>query len=560
MHRPSRVLAWFSPANKPRDERGAIAIMVGVLTIVLVGVCSLAVDIGYQRVAARDMQAVADLVALDMARTLKGNTTSTLNGTDEWNAAVAASLARNDNDTVGEPLTVVTCTVAQTELTGAEICATPGIYNPIDGSFVDSGSDGATHVRVITRTKVDFFFPIFANGGWVNKTAYAESAGGACFSIGSYAAELDTGASPILGPLLTALGGNINLTAANYEGLANTNVDLLYFLGADIGAGTMSELIRGDQLVSLGDFYLLAASALRAQSGNTAEVVLLETIAPQVPGTQIPVADLLALGTGGAAGLDSDLNLLDLVTAGAALANKQAGVSLPGLQVNLGPLANVNASVNVIEAPRTYCGRSNDTEAELPQSAAARVQLSADAVNLNLGILNTRVSLSGSVQAASAKGKLEGISCAPNSVVIQVSDALLVIDLRLEVRITALAFLGAITGPILLKADSQIDPTSKELVLDSEDRYDQAFHYDNNSSGLPGITADFSQLRLLGLPLGSVLGIILTPLTDLLINPLLKSLDEVLLTPLLASLGLDISGADVFVHRYPKCDGTALRG
>src|SRR3546814_7650867 len=50
------------PRGRERDESGAVAVMVGLLTVVLVGVCSLAIDIGYQRVAKRDMQAIADIV------------------------------------------------------------------------------------------------------------------------------------------------------------------------------------------------------------------------------------------------------------------------------------------------------------------------------------------------------------------------------------------------------------------------------------------------------------------------------------------------------------------
>ena len=55
------------------DERGAIL----PVTVVLIGafllIASLVVDIGGDRIVRRDMQAVADLVALDMARRLDGS-------------------------------------------------------------------------------------------------------------------------------------------------------------------------------------------------------------------------------------------------------------------------------------------------------------------------------------------------------------------------------------------------------------------------------------------------------------------------------------------------------
>src|SRR3546814_9751778 len=90
--------------------------MVGLLTVVLVGVCSLAIDIGYQRVAKRDMQAIADIVSMDMARKLDGKTTGQLSGST-WNDALADSLNRNDNSSVGEPLTVIPCTARSEEHT-----------------------------------------------------------------------------------------------------------------------------------------------------------------------------------------------------------------------------------------------------------------------------------------------------------------------------------------------------------------------------------------------------------------------------------------------------------
>ena len=60
--------------RRPRaDERGAVAIVVAVLmSAVLVTVAAYAVDLGLQRVARTDMQSLADVVSLDLARELDG--------------------------------------------------------------------------------------------------------------------------------------------------------------------------------------------------------------------------------------------------------------------------------------------------------------------------------------------------------------------------------------------------------------------------------------------------------------------------------------------------------
>ena len=56
------------------------------------------------------------------------------------------------------------------------------------------------------------------------RTAVAGLSSGACFGIGSYAARLDTDSSPVLGELLGALGSGVSLSAADYNGLASTDV------------------------------------------------------------------------------------------------------------------------------------------------------------------------------------------------------------------------------------------------------------------------------------------------------------------------------------------------
>lgn len=548
---------------KPRDERGAVAPFVAVVMVLLVGLASFAVDLGYQRVAARDMQAVADIVAMDMARELDGTKGSVLKNTDRWKDATRASVARNDDSAVGDALEVVPCGTGLNTLPNerAVVCALPGVYDPVSETFSEGGNDAATHVRVVTRTRVDYFFPVFADDGWVTKIAYAEGGGQSCFSVGSYAAQLDSGASPILGPLLGALGSNVNLSALDYRALADAQVGLVDLLGVDVGAGTMGEVLRGNQLLSLRDWYLATATALQQGSGNTAAVGLLQVLAAKVPGMQIPVADLLSLGTGGTAGLDTGLNVLDLITAAAALATKQNGVSLPGLNVNLGPLANVTATASIIEAPRKTCRRKRDTGLPYPNSSAVRVQLSSNALDLKLGILDTKVSLSGSIEVAKAEGRLVDLTCNPNRITIQVNDSIIDVRLRLEVSIKAIfGLIPAISGPIMLTGANPNQGQTKVIDLPDDSKYDVPIRFSNASSGLPAIRTDTSQLRALGLPLGALLDVILAPLTTGLVNPLIQGLDTVLLTPLLRSLGMDLSGADVFIHKYPQCEGAALRG
>ncbi|WP_435771162.1 hypothetical protein [Nocardioides sp. SYSU DS0651] len=510
--------------------------MAVLLAFVLLISAAFAVDLGSQRVVRRDMQALADLVALDLARQLDGRTRGALQG--PMTAARDESVARN-TDNAGDPPTV------SFDL---------GTYD--DGAFVavpDAGVPDA--VRVVADSGVDFVFGGLTGveRGEAVRSAVAQSVGGACFAIGSYAARLDTGASPLLGPLLGALGSNITLSAVDYNGLANARVKLVELLGAEVGALTTEEVLAGSRLVSLGDFYLAAADALDGQS--TANVALLESIAASVGAAQLRVSDILGIATGTGHGLDADLNLLDLVTAAAAAATGEAGLSIPQANVNLGPLAGVTVGLEIIEPPKRGCGRKNHPDARAT-SSQVDLTLSSSLLDLNLGVGRTRVRLSGSVSLASASGQLTDVRCDPAGATVRVADGLLSIDLTLEVTVYALG-IPVVGGPIRITGASD---SSGDAVIEitSDADYDRPVTVHNNSSGLPNLTTRTSGVKLIGLPLGVVLSPILDGLVSGLVNPLVQGLDSALLTPLLRTLGLDLSGADVYLDRVPRCDAPKL--
>lgn len=516
-----------------RDERGAVAVIMGVgVTLVLLLVAAFAVDLGMQRTARRDMQALADVVALDLARNLDGRTRSALAAT--MDAEMAKSVARND-DTLGQA----------PEMTWDLGKMVDGEYEPVGASEVP------TAVKVTADTTIDFAFDGITGvaSGDAARAAVAQSEGGACFSIGSYAARVDTGASPVLGPLLGALGSNINVSAIDYNGLANAHIKLLDLLGVNAGVGTMQALIEGGQLLSLGDFYLATAEVL-SKEGKAAYASLLQSMAVGLDDVDLNVGDLLDLGTGGSNGLDADLNLLDLVTAAAAAATGENALVVPQANVNLGPLANVGVNLSAIEAPRLACGRKNQVSAE---STQVRVNLSASAAKLDLALVGkTDITLSGSVNVAQAKGALTDVRCSPTGLTIVVSDGLLNVDLALEVTVYALG-IPVIGGPITIKGSTTTSGTAN-IEITSDGDYDVPTTIGSGSSGLPTLAVDTSGVKLIGLPLGVVLAPIINGLVSGLVNPLVSALDTNLLSPLLNTLGIDLSGADIYKFRTPKCD------
>ena len=550
-----------------RDEGGAVALVVALVTVaVVIPIAAMGVDLGMQRVARRDMQAIADMVALDMSRQLDGETKySELKNTARWKDGIRRSVARNvgitEDEAVNGPVRMTIdiasdgSVVAVQDHMRVEVSA--GSLDSATGAFtVSSNQQIPEAVRVVASTDVDF---AFASGrGGASRTAIAAGVGGACFKIGSYAAALDSGASPVLDPLLDALGSGVVLTVADYQALAAADVELIDLLAADVGAVTLEEALTGT--VQLSDFYLALASALSRQTDKAAEVTILESIAASVSslGLTIPMADLLDLGTGGAAGLEATLNVLDLATAAAAAATGANGATLPRTGINLGPLAGVDATVDIIAPPKVACGRVQDLAQA--RSSAVDTALSATGLDIDLGpTLRTTVNLAGTVSAASANGLLTDIRCTPDGITVRVSDGLLDVDLALEVSVRSLAGIPLAEGTIELTGQSTSAGDAVVNITQLSD-YDNPVRVTNSSSGLPVISADTSDVELLGLNLGWALSGILDPLSAHLVNPLVAALDDQLLVPLLRELGMDLSGADVFAVPEPRCDMPRLAG
>lgn len=530
--------------DRRADERGAVAVLMGVgIALLLVIISAFAVDLGMQRTARRDMQALADVVALDLSRNLDGRSATALAST--MDSEMAKSLERNA-DTVG---------------TAPDLEWQLGKFK--DGNFaVVSGSAVPNAVQVRANTTVGFALGRLTgmDSGDAHRTAIAQSEGGACYALGSYAARLNTAKSPLLSTLLGPLGSNINVSAIDYNGLATTKISLLDLIGVNLGAGTLEELVQGNQLVSLGQFYVATASVL-SKNGQAAAASVLQAMSVGLNNVKLNAGDLIDLGTTGSNGLDADLNLLDLVTAAAAAATGTNALVIPQASVNLGPLANVGVNLSAIEAPKLACGRKNDTSSKA-ESTQVKINLSAKALNLNLLLAGTDVELSGSVNVAQAVGQLTDVRCSPTGLTIQVGNGLLSVDLKLQVTVYANVLgikIPVVGGPITIKGQSTSGGDAViEIANDSD--YDQLSEVGAGSSGLPVLTVNTSGLALIGLPVGIVLGPIVNTLVSGLVNPLVSSLDSALLTPLLGALGADLSGADIRKFRTPKCDAPKLVG
>lgn len=524
------------------DERGAAAVLMGVgLTLVLVAIAAFSVDLGLQRATRRDMQALADVVALDLARKLDGTSVSALSAT--MNTEMAKSVARN-GDTIGDAPALDW-----------------DLGTMVDGAFVEmSGADVPNAVRVTAETSVDFAFGGVTGvaQGDAGRTAVARAETGACFRVGSYAARIDLGDGAILGPLLQALGTDVGLTVLDAQGLAGADIALLDLVDTGLVAGGFDELVGAD--VSVGDFYLAMADVLQNQGGQGAQVALLQELATvAIKDVVINVADIVGVDSTSSAGLDAVVNVFDLVSTAAFVANGDNAISVPNLNVNVVGLSTLSGNVKVGQKPIQYCGRAKNVSGETSQ---VEVNLSGNLVNLNLGVASISAPISLTLKLAPATVDLDGVACLSPSKRLEflVTSGLVSLEItignpandnNLAVRVLGLK---VVDGYIRLYSSPAVAQSESGSVTVTNDDYDGTppAEFGSDNLGVPNLNQD-THLNVLGiLPVGGLIGVVINPLLSIVVNPLVQTLDAVLLSPLLGALGINVAGADVYAR--PKAD------
>lgn len=582
--------------SRRRDERGAAAVMMAVgLTVVLVAIAAFSVDIGVQRTARRDMQALADLVALDLARQLDGRTASGLAAT--MDTEMARSLIRNE-DTVG-----------------AAPALDWDLGEMVSGEFVEvTGSSVPTAVRVTADTSVDFAFAgvMGIASGDASRAAIAQSEESGCIRLGSYIASLKSAEGTLLNPLLNGLlGSNLNLTAVSYQGLAGANVSLLDLVEVgNLGVGTVDELLALDN-VSAASLFVAAANVLDTQ-GKLAEANILRAITLAANTPTIAIGDLIQASPGDSAALGADVNVLDLLTGTALLINEGRAVNIPNLGINLAPLANVVTTLTVVEPARQTCKKEGGEArtAQIRLGITATIPARTTSVNI-LGIAGVSVALDAtnvslSIDLGQAIAKLLEVHCSetgPDYVRVGLSSSVvggINLNATLGVHATVTVPLlgsGGLLNQILslLGLGSLLNPP--EVVVNATTAVTTSApptgNYDKTvtvpipggytvpagsgsgtilspaTASVAGTTNMTIHYGLFGNQTKAVLsadalyGTILNPILSgvaATLNPLLTTLQQALLTPLSDMLGLQVGGADVFAVPEPTCEGVRLIG
>lgn len=561
-------------ARGRRDEQGAVAIALAlIICFLVVPLAGLAVDIGMQRVARGDMQTVADLAATDMARVLSSGVTPTA-------AMASTSAARNVGALGATPTMAVyvgyiapNATFISSQSRGC------GGSTPYD-SYFQTVPSGQTANAVVVTASTRVSFVIDPGSGGACRSALAQISGStACFSLGSYAAEVNSGDSTILSPLNSIFG--LNLSLLSYQNIAGAHVTLAQ-LAADTHFGTATQLLTGSIRVS--DLVAATINVLQAQnpSGNSAAITALNSIL-SVTGTlpNISLSNLLHVSPTDTAALATSFDVLNLVAGSVLLADGQHAVSIPNVWANVaGTGFTSDAQLYIQQGASTACGAPNTPAASADNSQlngyVAFDQMNSPSINIGVANMKTGVGTGRlDVNIATAHGQLiapppvvcgAGTLANPSTFSVQVSSALSTVQLSTQLPVSgSVTILGLGVVNLNLVVDTTVSQTrpagssTANLAIPPNDT--TPVSTGNNillDPATASVTIDpSSSATVLGLPVSLTNSLLIPTLNSILsgvestfvektVDPLTTNLNALVDGPISALLGVRVGGADVY--------------
>ncbi|MBN2701788.1 MAG: TadG family pilus assembly protein [Methylohalobius sp. ZOD2] len=552
----------------PRHQRGVIGIW-GALTLGLAVLFTvLSVDTGRIMMEQRRLQKIADVAALDAA----SQTGACGDGTHApAQAAAQASADRNDLGPDGT-LEVMLGDI----LTNADGVRT----------FQATDPDIAMAVQVTAGNSVPASLVaggIFGETVNLRASAVARRQALAGFSGGSLLASMNSEDSALLNALLGGvLGSNVNLELVSYNGIANIQkLTLADLVNATAGVGTVNELLDAD--LSLNQWLQIYADAVNASGVADATVIAAtQTLAnAAVSNLSANFGDILAVtAPNQEEAANASINLLDLITTTALVANGQNALSLP-LNVSLpGELLNVQTTLEVIEPPQIVIGppgRDEDGNWRT-QMHTAQIRLLTpvqSTIDLNVaGLAGVRAEVDLALQLNVAQGSawLEKIQCRrignggsvatigaqPGIASLNLVRAVDPTSPGARIDVSAILLLTRVSvATVMVNVDLPLqnsDSTQLQFEVDTFDEENILPMTQRASSGIgdslgnalgsgDNLNIDVKLLGAISLPLLDTL--IADALLGQLLAPLLNQLGTTTLDPLLRLLGIELGSLDV---------------
>ncbi|MCV4343080.1 TadG family pilus assembly protein [Pseudomonas capsici] len=402
----------MSPLNRyaglPIRQRGAISLLAA-LTLGFALLCTLLViDSGRLYLEKRSLQRIADMAALEAAgrkgTCSPGSSASTFaNQSSTRNSFVAGTDSRTLTVNCGT-LTLDansrrTFTADATKSEAIRVVATHAVPRSIAAGIAALFDSTPTPPNIqLSATAVAAGTPPLA-----------------ALTIRSAAMTIDSTKAALLNPVIgSLLGGTLNLSVANWQGIASTDLSVLNYLDRlktdlNINAVGYTDVLNSNvavsQLIQTAINVLDPAGTLSA----TATIAGLRALKVAAGATTVLLGDLLSVqGSTNIAALNTSLRLIDLVQGLAQLANDKNGVSAAA-QINLAGLAQVTTRVQVIEPPQlSAVGDPSKIDPLNPKTGTNRLYVRTAQmralVSINLPVLgaitplvNTATSLVGSL-------------------------------------------------------------------------------------------------------------------------------------------------------------------
>ena len=334
----------------PARQRGAIGLMAAVTFGLALLLMLLVVDSGRLYMEQRKLQRVADNAALE-AVSRGGTCQAGLTA-----AAYAGQNATRNGFTVATGSSLSTSCGSLT--TGANGLRT-FTANPAQAVAIRVIATNTVPISVASGVAA-LFTP-----GPINLTtqlsatavAAAPTPTVAQLSIRSTLGTVSTAQSSILNPLVGGmLGGSLSLSAVGWNGLLNTNINLLSYLNQlainlGVAAGNYTQLLNTTTSVTQ---LIQAAITVVQANGATADVLtaLGNLQVAALNAAPLKLGDILQLQTGlPSTALDANLQLFQLLQAVIQLSNSNSAVAAT-LPINVLGLANITVQAKVIEPPQ----------------------------------------------------------------------------------------------------------------------------------------------------------------------------------------------------------------
>lgn len=562
------------PAERA-DDRGAVLPIVALLLPVLLVMTAFAVDLGRQRASRTSMQAIADVVSLDMSRLADGRTLTEIQLGDAEHPAAETALTES---------------AVRNGIDRSQLALDWGVWDVTTGyqSLNGAGDLVPNAAKVVATEVTDYYFQPGEGSATREAIGVYGSAAHAGFSVGSFAATAETSVAQILDDLLSPYidDGNpveidapVELDAASYQGLALADVRV-----GDLAAALTTSAITPKQALDLtaqlDDVMLAAATVLRNQ-GKTAEADLVEgSITAAMGGVAVRIGDYVRAEPGAeGSAMAATIDLPTLIAWSVfqsqcdtnALGFEECnGINIPTLTATL-PLTSAAASAKLIESARYHygpTGTGTDTsqlQADLDAIAGAQhvgdcVPTTANLFCILDGLLvetvDAEVTVDATVTSAGGRTSIADVGCDdPTALGLGLSSAtdLYDVDLTVTVKFGTRGLLGGLLGTVfaemtLIGDTAQLNGLDDVQFTVAPDVLGETVR----TTGNPTIGLAPVSLTSNGTAQGVIddlayLGIdyTLDELVNNLVNPLLADIDSRVLDPLSDLLGLNVSGSDL---------------